>query len=676
MHFKKYSILASFLILPLLSLTNSESISVQANVTGDPFNKDTHNVKMVMAETHLNESSYYVSEDGKLYGKNGLDYDTGRTTNTDLVFAASYVHRIHDYIGILEDERIQDIELNQNYRMMVTQSGKVIVAGFNGGGALGAGELLQVNKPLDITEAFGDLDGDKVISLTTTGSYTHALTEQGQVFSYGTSYIIGNNTSIIYTPQKTPVNITSFFVDYDRTVDKVIKVLPGLALTEAGSVYGWGTAFNSLLVPTIIFDTSLLNQDEQVIDLVATGTGALLLTNQGRLFARGTNTFYQLGLADTTVNYPTFTLIDPTLIPLTGGTGTINYITSGFLFTDDHQVIAWGTNKDGVAGTGVLDDRSIPFTNITTAANTPLQEGEYYVSAFKSGNPNNGTSSTLISNLGVVYGLGSRNTLGYVLDGTNLPLRTPTAINPPRVSFTVDSEDGFEVGSFTWPYGFRVLFSNIYTANILNTVRPGYTFGGLFFDEALTQSVTNNFNYIATVDTTLYPKWFLLTATVSYLSTLPLPMTHSNPAQITGNNLPYTLLPASASGYTFQGWFTNAQYTTEITEINGSNFAQFLTIYAKFTQGTTSSETTSGTTSLPPSSGNTGEPTPPGPNRVAPIILGTVAAATVGGGVYWFFIAKKSFAELLALFVSIGLAIKVFFTGLFKKKKDKDLDKK
>lgn len=663
MNKKTFPLLASFLLAPLFSIQSTTPTLVDANVLGDSFNKDTHDVRMSMAETHLMESSFYVSEEGKLYGKGTLDYDTGVTSNPDLVAAASYVHRIHDYISLLEDELIQDIELNQNFRMVVTQSGKVLVAGYNGGGQLGAGSTQQFNKLTDITESFGDLGDDRVVQLTTSGSYTHALTEQGQVFSYGTQFIIGNNTSLTYSPVTTPVNITSFFVDYDRTVDKIIKVLPGLALTESGVVYGWGWAFNSLLVPTVIFDQTLLSGEETIIDLVATGTGALALTSEGRLFGRGSNNYYQLGLADTTVNYTAFTQLDPNLLGFTNGVTAISYLSNGFIFSEDNQVIAWGTNKDGVAGTNLQDDRSISFTNVTEEVNAPLQEGEYYISAFKSSNPNTGTTSTLISNLGIVYGLGSRYTLGFTLDGVNQPLRVPTAINPVRVTFTVESSDEFDVGSFTWPYGYRVFFQNVITAGVLNTTRPGYSFVGLFLDEALTESVYNAYDYNATEDATLYAQWIRLTSTVNYVATVGAQLTHTNPTTITGDDLPYTLLPATATGYTFEGWFTNAQFTTEITEINGDNFTQFMTIYAKLTQGGGSSEP-----SIPSSNGGV---SPRGANPAAVIVTSTVATAAVGGSVYWFVIAKKSVAELVALFAGLALTLKKFFLGLFKKKKDK-----
>ena len=665
MNKKSFPFLATFLIVPLLSSTTNQSTLAEANVVGDYFNKDTHNVRFVMAETHLNSSSYYVSEEGKLYGTSSLDYDEGRTRDPELVANPSAIHRIHDYISLLENERVADIELNQNYRMLVTESGKVLVAGFNGGGQLGAGDTQQISKLTDITSVFGDLGEDKIVSLTTAGNYTHALTEQGQVFSYGTNYIIGNNTSISYSPVRVPVNITSFFVDYDRTVDKIIKLLPGLALTESGVVYGWGLGFSNYTVPTIIFDQNELEDDEKIVDAIATGTGAILLTSEGRLFGRGTNTYYQLGLSDTTINYTTFTEINPLLLSFSQGVTKVSYITNGFLFSEDNQVVAWGTNKDGVAGTNLQDDRSISFTNVTENVYANVREGEYFVSAFKSGNPNNGSSSTFISNLGVVYGLGGLSTLGFPLDGTNLPIRTPKAMNPTRVTYTIDTSDGFDVGSFSWPYGYRVLVQNVISANVLNTTRLGYAFAGLYFDEALTDSVYDSFNFIAEENLTLYPKWIMLTTNVTYLANIPGQMSHNNPNTLTGDRLPYTLLPATATGYTFEGWFTKVQYTTEVTEINGTNYAQFIMLYAKFTHG--GSGTSSGN-SIPSSEGGV---TPRGVNPAAVVVASTVATAAVGGSVYWFVIAKKSIAELVALFTTIALAIKVFFIGLFKKKKDK-----
>jgi len=671
---KSYLIIALLgLGLPLFSsATQVPATVVEANVSASSFNSQVFGVKFRMVETHLNDASYYVSTDHQLYGKGITDIDTGANPTLDpSIKYSNYLYRIHDYIDLLDGELVQDIELSQNGRFIITQSGKVLAAGYNGSGALGNGTTTDLQKPTDVTSSFGDLQGDKVVKITTNGAATYALTNGGKVFAYGNNFYIGNNTAITFSAVTTPIDITSFFESYDPLNDKIVDLQFGLALTENGTVYSWGnwgTPFSPNLVPTIVFasdDIPNAAENEKVISMVATGKGAMLLTSAGRLFGIGSNDFIQLGLSDYQIVYQTFTELDLSTFSFLTETNYIQFLTNGFAITTDGNVIAWGTNKFGTAGLGVNNtlENYVPFTNVTTSVTKNLRDGEYFVSAFKSGNTNDGAASTLISNLGIVYGLGGRYTLGFPNDGNNTPIREPIAVAPDKVTFTVDPLDGPEVGSFIWPYGYGVPFNDIiYFSNpaILNIVRPGYQFGGLFFDNALTQNVVELFGYVATEDITLYPKWTAISYTLYYQAP-GVVMTHDNPSQLTGILLPYTLKPATAQGRTFLGWFKDIQLTQAISEITFSDFTNNqLFLYAKFELG-------GGASSSTPSSSEGGDPDT-GPRSVLlPAILITTAVGGLGA-FSWFFFFKN---------LSIGgfsfVALKKWWAALGKRdKKDKD----
>jgi uncharacterized repeat protein (TIGR02543 family) len=665
------------LLLPLVGVgtPQTQPLQVDANISGSAFNPQILGVKMTMAETHLEQSAYFVSTDGKLYGKSG-DIDTGTTfTNNPDVKYPNYLFRIHDYIAVLKDELIQDIELSQNNRFVVTQSGKVFAVGFNGSGSLGNGTTTSIDKLTDVTSFFGDLGTDKIIKLATNGNATYALTEGGQVFSYGSSYYVGNNTPFTTSslPVTTPVNITTFFEEYDPLVDKIIDLKFNMALTASGTVYQWGfwqQPFAQVLSPEIIFSsadipTPALN--EKVVSIVPTGTGAILLTTEGRLFGIGKNDYLQLGQADTQLVLSQFTELDLSAFTFLNATNKIEFITGGFAITTNGNVIAWGTNKNGTAGRGsaVALDNSIPFTDVTAAVNTNLRADEYFVYAFKSGNPNNDTAATLISNLGIVYGLGGRYTLGFPLDGNNAPLREPRAIAPEKVTFTVDPLDGPEIGSFSWAYGYRVFFSQIVnnTPSVLNTVRPGYLFGGLFFDQALTQSAYDVLNYVATESITLYPKWFPISYNTSYLAP-GLPMNHENPFQITGAMLPYTLKPATSPGRTFEGWFKDTQFTQTISVVNAEDFTNnSLLLYAKFSgvNSTTSTDTGSG--------GGGGTPTAPR-SVLLPVLVVTATIGAIGTFSWLFFFRNLTIGGFSFV------ALKKWWIAFIKRKEKDDKDKK
>ena len=80
-------------------------------------------------------------------------------------------------------------------------------------------------------------------------------------------------------------------------------------------------------------------------------------------------------------------------------------------------------------------------------------------------------------------------------------------------------------------------------------------------------------------DMTLYAQWELKTYTISYRYA----ESGDNPTSYTILDTPITLLPApEMSGYTFDGWYTDSDFTEPITEI-AAGTAKTLTLYAKYT---------------------------------------------------------------------------------------------
>jgi len=93
-------------------------------------------------------------------------------------------------------------------------------------------------------------------------------------------------------------------------------------------------------------------------------------------------------------------------------------------------------------------------------------------------------------------------------------------------------------------------------------VRPGYTFNGWYKDNNLSQSWNFNTDTITETITNLYAKWSINTYTVTYYpdggSPAPSPLTQTM-------NYGSTISQPAAmtrTGYTFGGWFTNADKTT------------------------------------------------------------------------------------------------------------------
>ena len=505
------------MMLTLMTMTSTLTPVLASDpdlVGGDVLNVSALGVEMKAAELHLLDQGYYVSKEGKLYGNSTLDKDASRAFTSDTKYG-NYLHNLHDYVALLDDETIQDIELSQNSRFVITESGKVLAGGYNSNGQLGNNETSfdADGKLEDVTEFFPELGESKIIKIAHSASYTFALSNDGRLFGYGSNFILGDNTSMRYDSivngkVLTPLEITDFVVDYDRVNDPIVTISLGAALTESGVLYGWGNHFSSNLVPTPVFDQTLLNPGDYLVAVETIGNGMMVLTNDGRVFAIGSNQFYNLGFANPSDNLTTFTEL--TVSGLNEG-DKIVYMTYGFLISEDGRVFAWGSNVEGKSGIGNGDSNNFALTDITTNVSSQLEEGETYVYGFKANNPNEDTASILITNTGKAVGYGHRYTLGYPNDGSNLPFHQGVVVNPGKVTYTLNSLGGPVLGPFYWPKNYRVYYNNM-LPNPFNNMSslltvPNYTWGGYFIDEALTNPLPTFDLVYAGDDMTIYVKW-------------------------------------------------------------------------------------------------------------------------------------------------------------------------
>jgi|GEM_PF-2528643 len=504
-------------ILGFMTFSASTQVAYAANpdkVPGNYINVSALGVSMQAAELHLSGQGYFVSTDGKLYGHNTFDQDAGRPKQSDTA-VFQYLHNIHDYIPLLDGETIRDIELSQNSRFVVTDSGKVLAGGYNLAGQLGNNSTIgnADDKLQDVTSYFPDLGESKVIQIAHTGFSTFALTDDGRIFGYGSNFILGDNTSMRNVnigngKVLTPLEITDFAVDYDPTNDPIITISLGAALTESGILYAWGNYYSSTLVPTSVFDNSLLSNGDYLVDVETIGNGMMVLSNEGRVFAIGNNQSYNLGFDNPNSMLNTFTEL--TVPNLTNG-DKIVYMSYGFLISNEGRVYTWGDNQYGKAAIPGNTNNSVPLTDVTENVVVHLGEDEQFVYGFKANNPNNGTASVLITNLGQAVAYGARSAFGYPNDGFNAPFTEGITANPEKVTYTLDSLGGPDLGSYYWPKTYRVYYNNMFPtpfnsmASLL--IVPNYTFGGYFIDEELTNPLPQFDVTYAENDMTIYVKW-------------------------------------------------------------------------------------------------------------------------------------------------------------------------
>lgn len=213
---------------------------------------------------------------------------------------------------------------------------------------------------------------------------------------------------------------------------------------------------------------------------------------------------------------------------------------------------------------------------------------------------------------------GSTNVVTYDLEGTldydvvkrNFPMNEPN--DPTKTGYTFDA--WYLEETFVTPYNFAnnvtsdlTLYAkfniNQYTIAFnsnggsavtslvqnYNTevtepaspTRDGYLFDDWYSDVELTTPYV--FDSMPAQNITLYAKWTLDTYDITYVLNGGT-NNGSNPASYTIETSTTTLLEASKDGFTFNGWYDNAEFTGDpISEITLGSFGD-VTLYAKFTE--------------------------------------------------------------------------------------------
>jgi uncharacterized repeat protein (TIGR02543 family) len=114
---------------------------------------------------------------------------------------------------------------------------------------------------------------------------------------------------------------------------------------------------------------------------------------------------------------------------------------------------------------------------------------------------------------------------------------------------------------------------------LVNAWKPDYNFEGWYSDAELTNKV-ESIDTSTAKDLTLYAKFSPIAYTVTYIAE---GATHENATSYTVEDEGFALLDATKEGYTFVGWYSDAEFTTKVEAIDTAS-ATDLTLYAKFTE--------------------------------------------------------------------------------------------
>jgi alpha-tubulin suppressor-like RCC1 family protein len=259
--------------------------------------------------------------------------------------------------GVMAGKTITAISHSGGHVLALTSDGKVFAWGENGNGQLGNGTTSDSNQPVAVDG--GALAGKTVVAISAGSLHSLALTSEGRIIVWGqlrTGHGVNPNSllPVELSPGGPLANETVVAISAGGTFD--------LALTSVGEIFGWGNnnssqlgSYNTQYQPNPV----LIGKGEmgtRIVTAVAAGSDhALALTEDGRVYAWGSNQYGALGIGNET---PGFQSPIPVAV-VSGGalagrnvTGIAAVSSRSMVLTDDGRVFGWGINWNGELGTG------------------------------------------------------------------------------------------------------------------------------------------------------------------------------------------------------------------------------------------------------------------------------------------------------------------------------------
>jgi len=211
-----------------------------------------------------------------------------------------------------KDDPVVSVASRFDLSICVTKSGQVYTCGSNEKGQLGRGKVAE--RPWDFQPLGGDLAGEKIVKVTTSGSSAIALSENGELFAWGCNECGQAYPSeygdMIYHPKR---------VKLPEGIQKVTDVAMGdyysMLLNQQGNVYVWGQGpclgmgpsemliKTPTLMPPPLFGINQFTSDLKVVSIESGFFYSAAINSVGDLFTWGKSINGCLGLGRTKHQY-------------------------------------------------------------------------------------------------------------------------------------------------------------------------------------------------------------------------------------------------------------------------------------------------------------------------------------------------------------------------------------
>ena len=300
--------------------------------------------------------SLILTEDGELYG-------TGNNTSHQLGLVDPTMRNTFVRIPVDIDKRISQIAAGSYHSLILTEDGELYGTGGNSRGQLGLGDDPSIRETFTKIPVPG---GKRVTMIAAESNHSLIITEDGKL------YVAGDNGAGQLGLGDDFDRHTFTLVDIPEA-KKVTQIAAGsqhsLIVTEDGELYGTGRNDDGQLgladyIYRYSFTNATVDGGKRVSRIEAGSYHSVILTNDGVLYTAGWNHRGQLGLNDTS-RRSTFTQV-----PLPEGKRVSRIVGGSYhslFITDEGELYVTGNNDNGELGLGDNTPRHV-FEQVIPAA--------------------------------------------------------------------------------------------------------------------------------------------------------------------------------------------------------------------------------------------------------------------------------------------------------------------
>lgn len=313
------------------------------------------NEKIVKPETGINVSAFLTNK-GNLYV---IGNNVAGELALEGILSNYIPININDRFNLDLDEEIIDVNIGARHGGIITSKGRVFTWGYNEYGQIGNNTIDNQFIPVDITDNFNLQENEYIIKIDFNQNNSSAITSLGNVYLWGANNYgqIGDGTNQMrLIPTKISQNINEIVVDITIGYSHVLAVTSQNNIYSWGSNLSGELGDNTFVssnLPINITNNFELEYNEKITSISAGNTFSIVSTSLGNIFTFGENNSYQLGFEDD-INRPipnniisNFDLLDnEKIIKVETGRYTAGVI------TNMGRIFVWGNNSFNIVSDG------------------------------------------------------------------------------------------------------------------------------------------------------------------------------------------------------------------------------------------------------------------------------------------------------------------------------------